>query len=174
MTEELDFDQPEALEGQLVELDVMLGMNGHDTLEMAVVNDFADLDAFLRESMAAKAQQEAVRESRKRLAKGGLSKEEHAELDALIRAWDLKKDWRPVAVAAVFNTQKCLTCGNEHPMFQGFYQKQISTSRQIERWVEVPPSANQGLPREVKETLETTDWCMGCITVWQEERNGTT
>src|ERR1700757_1574240 len=49
---------------------------------------------------------------------------------------ELKDLWKPQAAVAMFSIQICLTCGNRHTHFEGFFQQQRHASyRETEKWV---------------------------------------
>lgn len=142
----------------MTELDDLIGevaaQSGEDELS---------LDSLLADSMKNVAQDKKLKESRQRLAKGGLSDSERSEIEAKVAEWELARLWNPAASVACFDVQVC-QCGSKHEHFIGYFQRQLHKTSKIDRWVRVDRAAVMAstLPREIKRTEYPTEICADC------------
>lgn len=115
---------------------------------MTAPNPFADLEALLGESLAAKRADDEGAALRKRLKLSTLSKAEREATEALVRAWEARKEWRTVANVAVFERVYC-DCGCYTEAFSHFMHRQkgrVNTS--LERFI-VADTLEAAMPKEV-------------------------
>src|SRR5260370_30414801 len=128
-----------------------------------------DLDALLSESMKAKKDALAVKEARKLLSDKSIPSETKREIEATVRAWELQREWTPVAATVMIDEQCCSHCNSTHEHYAGLFQKQRHRTSKIERWIKSDPVANKGLPQEVKFTEEYVPMCSDCMSEfgWQ-------
>lgn len=147
---------------ELSELDLLLS----SSQQPVEIDDFAGLDKLLRESLHAGEEAKRVKAARRALAEGGITKAEREANAALVQAWELKREWTPIAYTIMFNTQQCSHCGSEHRHFVGIFQQQEHKTSKIARWV--PTGAHtHDLPKNRKENIENVGVCCGCAQrVW--------
>ncbi len=125
------------------------------------VNDFS-LDAFLGECLQAKSDTDAVKESRKALSRGTVDPSVRSEMESLIRAWEVKREWNVAAAVIMFSRQKCACCEQFSVQFQGYYQRQVHKSHELERWIISSGPADTSLPRECKYEDAVVPTCENC------------
>lgn len=94
------------------------------TDDLEVVDDFADLDAFLDTHAKGLETEKALRAKRSKMGKGGLSELDKGRLLAEIRTLEEGHVWITVASVALFHTQICETCGHTHRFFKGWMTQQ--------------------------------------------------
>jgi len=153
--------QPKELKSELDEIE--------DIPVRKLNDDFAELDALLAGAMTAKADALKVKDARRRLANGHFPKEERSSVEAMITAWELKKEWLPAASVQMFSAQTCSNCGEVHYHFEGVYQRQIhKVSHTISRWIKSDVVANKGLPEEAKCEEFFAPVCACCSSAFED------
>lgn len=131
--------------------------------ETKVKGDGFDLDALMEESMDQINASAAVKLGRKKLKDTRISNKERIEIEETIRKWELAREWKPAATAAMFQTQYCNHCGSIHSVFAGIFQRQVHRSSKIVRWVLTSAAVDEALPKEVKHSDKTTVMCVSCV-----------
>jgi len=125
-------------------------------------DDSFSLDALMAESLEAQKERDLEKELRKRQARGNLPKEEYDANAALLRQWELKREWDAVGNVLVFQRQMCSHCGTFHNVFSGFYEKhahrRIAGTTRMVKMVKL----DKDLPKEVKYEDETVNICHTC------------
>ena len=139
-----------------------------DLCTPALDDGFGELDALLKESVASKAEAVRVKEQRKLLASGRLTGESRLHTETLIRSWELKKEWIPVAAVQMFSAQQCSHCGGVHHHFLGIYQRQLSKLSKVSRWIKSDDVANRGLPQETKCEESFAPVCADCSSAFED------
>jgi hypothetical protein len=132
--------------------------------DLAIASEEFSLDALLTESMESKQQRENIKASRRRISSGLSNAKEKEELQAAIRAYELKREWRACANVAMFSVQCCLSCTKSQPHFLGYFQRQEHRTSKISRWIRGDQAPIMELPKEVKENAEFVSTCMDCVT----------
>lgn len=108
---------------------------------------FADLEALLGESLAAKRADDEGAALRKRLKLSNLSKAEREATEALVRSWEARKEWRTVANVAVFERVYC-DCGCYTEAFSHFMHRQRGRQNAaLERFI-VADTLDSAMPKE--------------------------
>jgi len=154
--------QPSPTDQSLPEVDDFLNL---DDARVAAVNEFDSLDALLNDSLKSIAQDKAVKEARKRLAKGGFSNADREADTARVRQWELDRIWTPMASVAYFETQECSCCRNRQHHFKGYFQRQTHRTSKIDRWVQADLSTvvtSEKLPKEIKDDHVIVPTCIRC------------
>lgn len=123
-----------------------------------------DLESLLVESLEEAETSAAVKAGRKRLIDRRITPKERTQIESVIKAWELTKEWRPAAAVHVFNTQRCGYCCSENSTYAGLFQRQIHRSSAITRWVTYPNGSgnSDGLPRENKRSVTESPVCIEC------------
>lgn len=119
--------------------------------------DTFSLDDLLSESVKYKEQKEEEKELRKKQARGGLPKAEAA----LIRKWELQREWDATANVLVFQRQRCSFCGSYHNLFDGLFELHTHKRLAITRTVAVK-FHEKSLPKAVRYTDSDTAICHNC------------
>lgn len=137
------------------------------TLLDSLMDDDFDLDALLAESMQAKAKAADVKASRKLLgskeAAAKLSATERLAMQSKISEWEVKREWLPVADAAIFEVTHCTHCASTTPRLLGVFQHQTHRHMKFsDRWIVSNATANAGLPKEVKLQDAYIGMCQHC------------
>lgn len=120
---------------------------------------FAELDELLAEAIQDKKVAEQVKAARAK-AKGGfnLSPEDLER----IRRWELEKEWKAVAVAAVFLRTEC-SCGYHSTIFQQLMLEQKHRNDQhANRWTQQLPDTIPDLPSKTIIRKQMTAMCQWC------------
>ena len=119
---------------------------------------FDELEALLGEAMADRKATEAVKQLRAK-AKGGfgLSTEDQGR----IRAWELAKEWLPVANTALFKRYACV-CGFHTTVFEGLMLEQRHRhSSHANRWT-AQEAALASLPNKTAIRTARIPMCQRC------------
>lgn len=156
-------------------LDEIMGESQLDALmiESATLeHENMSLEGLLAESLEAQAELALAKEIRKKQARGNLSKEEQDANNALLRQWEMKREWTAVANVLVFDRQLCSHCGTYHNVLAGFYEKHdhrniLTASRMVK-----VKAFEKALTKEVKYNDETVSICHTCADVqgdWELE-----
>ena len=132
------------------------------------LSDFSDLDALLQESVADRFAAQSIKDQRKLLAEGKIPGAERLGVEALIRSWDIRKEWLPVASTQLFSQQTCTACGGVHHHFIGLYQKQVSKVSKVFRWIKSDSVANKELPEEAKLEESFAPVCADCSSAFED------
>lgn len=126
-----------------------------------LVSEEIDLDELLAESVAEANASRDLKAARARLAKGGLSRAEAEAINAKVREWEAKLEWRPEANVALFERITCRSCARNQSLFVGLFQRQSPRSAsKAMRWV--ASRLDERLPREVAIRNRSTDICRVC------------
>jgi len=146
----------EALEADLDPLEGLL----QESTRMA--SDAFSLDDLLSESMELKGMQEQEKELRKKQARGNLPKAEYDANAALLRKWELQREWEATANVLVFQRQRCRSCGSYHNFFEGKFE--LHTHRRLHNTTRTIAVKfhDKILPKEVRYTDSDTDICHAC------------
>lgn len=123
-------------------------------------DDMRELNALLFESLNAKKDALRVREARKTLANGGMSPADRDATAAMVKEWELKREWTPRSNTMILDVQHCTNCGKKHSHFLGLFQGQEHKTSKITRWVSAAPVV--GLPKVLKEQVNHVAICIGC------------
>lgn len=156
-------------------LDELMGESQLDALmiESATLeHENMSLEGLLAESLEAQAEAALAKEIRKKQARGNLSKEEQDANNALLRQWEMKREWTAVANVLVFDRQLCSHCGTYHNVLAGFYEKHdhrniLTASRMVK-----VKAFEKALAKEVKYNDETVSICHTCADIqgdWELE-----
>lgn len=129
------------------------------TKQAAVLFSLEDL---LADSMKLKRDGEGAKLARALLAKGGLEVEARMRMQADVRAYELKVEWRSLSAVAIFRRQWCDACGLCHIQFVGYFQRQKHRNSKIDRWVKSTAQGMEGLPKETKYEEEAVEICEEC------------
>lgn len=173
--DDLDWDTERSNEEQLeldeieADLDPLEGFLQESTRLSA---DAFSLEDLLSESMGLKEQHEAERELRKKQARGNLPKAEYDANAALLRKWELKREWEATANVLVFQRQRCGTCGSYHNFFEGKFE--LHTHRRLANTTRtiLVKFHDKALPKEVRYTDTDTHICHACADIqddWELE-----
>lgn len=127
------------------------------------------LDALLAESMEAVGKDKKAKQARDRLKRKDLGAEEREDLEALVREWEARKEWKTLAHVAVFHHQQC-TCGAVHKHFSHMmYHQQHRTDKHAQRWIRATAFADtttqqelEGLPNKVAFQHTVVPVCEDC------------
>lgn len=84
---------------------------------------FLDLGDLLTESLAQKAQRDKEKELRWLVSRGNMTKKEREEGQALLRRWDIQREWVRGKNILVFTRQRCKGCGAYHQTLDGFFEQ---------------------------------------------------
>ena len=126
-------------------------------------SDLPDLDDLLTSAVAARNDKVAAKQSRERLAKGGLTQQEREEDLARLREWEARNLYKPVANVARFVESCCANCGEFSYLFTGLMERQahrhVDTTQ---RWL-ATQTAKTGLDNEVMVARQTTPFCIECM-----------
>jgi hypothetical protein len=139
-----------------------------DLLTPAAADDFSDLNALLNESVAARHEAQLVKDKRRLLANNKIPAEERLGVEALIRSWEIRKEWIAVASTQMFSQQTCTACGGVHHHFLGLYQKQVSKVSKVFRWIKSDEVANKDLPTEAKLEESFAPVCADCSPAFED------
>lgn len=139
-----------------------------DLLTPALDDPFGDLNALLSESVATRDEAQRVKDQRKLLASGKLTGAERQSTEALIRSWEIRKEWIAVASTQMFSQQTCTACGGVHHHFIGLYQKQVSKVSKVFRWIKSDEVANKGLDVEAKLEESFAPVCADCSPAFED------
>jgi hypothetical protein len=124
-------------------------------------DDMFDLNNLLNESLNRKKEMGEVKAARRKLASGGADGEEEKEaLAELIRSWELRREWTPVANTIMFEVQHCTHCGAEHKHLTGLFQRQEHRTSKISRWVRA--AEDVALPKTQKDNVSYIAICADC------------
>ena len=126
------------------------------------MSDNLDLDSLLTESVELHSAKQSLKTARKQLASGLTNGETRAEIEAKIREWEAKSEWKPAAVVAMFTTQVC-KCGSRHTLFAGIFQRQTHRTSTASRWVAERTPAHLNLPKEQKHSDVDVAFCLCCV-----------
>jgi hypothetical protein len=139
------------------QLDSLLTSDG-----LVELDDMFDLTKLLNESLSAKKDAEAVKAARKRLNSSSipLSATDREATEALVRSWEIKREWQPISNTIIFEVQNCTGCGTSHKHFIGIFQQQDHRSSKISRWIKSPEDV--ALPKNCKENETQVGICAGC------------
>jgi hypothetical protein len=121
-----------------------------------------ELDALLGESLDIKRTNDAARSAKERLKRGGMSAQEKAETEALIRQWELAHEWKAEANVALFSMQMC-KCGLSHTGFMRLMTRlrHRHLAHAAMRWL--PAEVSQAsLPNETVFSVSKVPMCIGC------------
>jgi thiol-disulfide isomerase/thioredoxin len=106
----------------------------------APVDDFADLESLLQDSMKDKREREQYQKDREMARKGyaGLSKEEVEYCNSRMRAFELAREWDVAEAIVVFQQFYCPHCDKARTIFSRFMERHQhrfvkSTSRWLKR-----------------------------------------
>lgn len=124
------------------------------------LDDMFDLNKLLNESLSAKSDQQKVKAARRKLASGAAEAEEREALAELVRSWELRREWKPVANTIMFEVQHCTHCGTEHKHLVGFFQQQEHRTSKISRWLKA--AEDVALPKNQKENTSYIAICAEC------------
>lgn len=120
------------------------------------------LDDLMAESMETIHASKAVKAARAKLKDTRTTNRERAELNEIIRKWELAREWKPQATVAMFSTQDCENCGYVQGIFVGLFQREAHRHNHTTRWV-IPSAVNDSLPIERKENLTAVPMCLACV-----------
>lgn len=141
-----------------------------DFASPSLSDDFSSLNALLTESLASRAESVRIKEQRQLLATGKIPKAERDGVSQLIRSWELKKEWVPVAAVQMYHCQTCSNCGGQHYHYEGVYQRQVNKiSHKISRWIKSDSIANSGLAKEAKCEDSTAPVCADCSEFFEDK-----
>ena len=148
------------LEEEMAELLAQVGEEDSQAeLTVAPADDgFGDLDALLGEAMAERSLSQSVIDARKR-AKGGyaLSQDDQAR----IRAWELAREWLPVANVALFHRYQC-ACGKHSTVYEGLMLEQKHrNNKTANRWTTQDASV-ANLPNRTAIRKSPVPVCPAC------------
>jgi len=120
------------------------------------------LDDLLSESMAIRQEKDQEKELRKRQQRNDISKEEYDLNAALLRRWELAREWDAVANVLLFSRQRCGYCGSFHNSFEGRYElhthkRLVKTQRTVAVTVHT-----KDLPKTVQYTDSDVEICHTC------------
>lgn len=156
MTQELDYLEASENAEDFTELEALI--NPKPTPDAQDGEGFDELEALLGEAMADRKTAEAVKQLRAK-AKGGfgLSTEDQGR----IRAWELAKEWLPVANTALFKRYVC-TCGFHTTVFEGLMLEQRHRhSSHANRWT-AQEAALASLPNKTAIRTAQIPMCQRC------------
>jgi hypothetical protein len=144
-----------------------------DTSTSASSSNNFDLDSLLDESIKLRAEAGNIKGAREALAKGGMSAAERDAVQATVRAWELRREWTPVASTLLFSRQMCQTCKSFHTHTLGYFQKQQHRTTGIMRWIAAIKPIDKSLPREAKYEDSLVAICHECADLedWELEEN---
>ena len=151
------------------DLDSLEGLLAESTQLSA---DAFSLDDLLSESMELRGRSDLEKELRKKQARGNLPKAEYDANAALLRKWELAREWEATANVMVFQRQRCNHCGSYHNFFDGLFE--LHTHRRLantSRTISVK-FHDKELPKEVRYTDTDTMICHACADVqgdWELE-----
>lgn len=119
---------------------------------------FDELEELLGEAMKEKQLGETVKQARAR-AKSGYQL--GADDLARIRAWELAREWLPVANVALFHRYAC-ACGNHQTVFEGrMLEQRHRIQRTSNRWT-AQATEQPGLPKKTAIRKSTVPMCQRC------------
>ncbi len=127
---------------------------------IAEQDDMFELNNLLHESLNRKKDEEKVKQARRRLAAGNATTADREEMTALVRAWELRREWLPVSNTIMFEVQHCTSCGHAHKHLIGFFQQQEHRTSKISRWLAAP--VDLALPKNTKENASYITICSDC------------
>jgi hypothetical protein len=161
---ELDTLAPGASEADEIEAEMEALIEQADDDEEAAPaptsdpDDLTDLDALLGEAMAERSTAQSVADARKK-AKGGyaLSPDDLAR----IRAWELAREWLPVANVALFHRYEC-KCGKHSTVYEGLMLEQRHRhNKTANRWT-TQENADSKLPNQTAIRKSQVPMCPAC------------
>lgn len=126
--------------------------------EPDLANELSDLDDLLNEAMAERKDAQSVAEARKK-AKGGyaLSSDDLAR----IKAWELAREWLPVANVALFHRYEC-ACGKHNTVYEGLLLEQKHRHNSTaNRWTSQEEPASR-LPKKTAVRTTSVPFCPVC------------
>jgi thiol-disulfide isomerase/thioredoxin len=130
----------------------------------APVDDFADLESLLQDSMKDKREREQYQKDREMARKGyaGLSKEEVEYCNSRMRAFELAREWDVAEAIVVFQQFYCPHCDKARTIFSRFMERhQHRFVKSTSRWLTVKSTELE----EVLTVLEdrTVAMCLDCM-----------
>jgi hypothetical protein len=130
--------------------------------ELAEVEEIDALELLLQESLQPAREKATLKAAREKMARGGLSKAERADIESKIREWESKLEWDMQANVATYLQQTCLGCDNITSIFTGLMHRQThKTVRQTQRWVAARVEL-AAYPNEVAVQRTTAPMCCLC------------
>jgi hypothetical protein len=119
---------------------------------------FDELEELLGEALKEKALGESVAKARAKARSGYKLADEDL---ARIRAWELAREWLPVANVALFHRYAC-ACGNHQTIFEGrLLEQRHRTQAASNRWTS-QASEQPGLPRKTALRKSLVPMCQRC------------
>ena len=119
---------------------------------------FDELEELLGEALKEKALGEYVAKARAKARSGYKLADEDL---ARIRAWELAREWLPVANVALFHRYAC-ACGNHQTIFEGrLLEQRHRTQAGSNRWTS-QASEQPGLPRKTAIRKSLVPMCQRC------------
>lgn len=128
------------------------------------MSDFGELSDLLEESMVQDRERKAVVEAKKRVKQvTGVTAAERAEDATRIIAWESQHVWRGAANVARFEVQVCKSCGEEHTIFSGLFERQEHRhlAHHSQRWIRAT-GTKAALPNEIILAKREVPMCIDC------------
>jgi hypothetical protein len=133
------------------------------------------LDDLMAESTAAAALRVKAKELKARQKRGDITADEFDANAAMLRKWELEREWIPLANVLVFHRQTCSHCGSTHNNFGGFYEKHQHTKWETStRQFLIKRIERKELPKLVEYRDEFVGICHTCADaqdVWELEED---
>lgn len=123
------------------------------------------LDDLLADAMRAADEQKKVSQARERLKKNKVKASDREETEALIRSWEARNLWKPMANVALFEYVTCTCCQQFNTNFLRMMQKQVHRNNpQITRLIAMGEGQEMdaALPKLVARQVTEVDICEYC------------
>jgi hypothetical protein len=129
--------------------------------------DFENLDRIIAEAEERKGRQTSLAAKQARLTKLQSKHSADAELERQVLIADIRRIeegfvWTTVSRTAVFRSQRCLTCGRTHTVFNGWMTEQRHKADHTARRL-LAGSPVGILPTRREEMWEDVDICVDCF-----------
>lgn len=121
------------------------------------------LDGLIQESRQEKADQERLKEIRKKLKNERMPGSTIHALREELRQTELRAEWTDVSDVIWIKRCVCEQCGQEKPEFAGYFRKAHSRLGKAYRYTALESGTISDFPREMKTEMTSTPMCSDCI-----------